>query len=552
MRTIIWRVSLILLLVSAGLLGGIVRPANAATTITDVGAPISNPVTDGQHVSWFDSQNNLHVMTIQNGGLTNQRIFPVKGNPVTNSLRADSGYAVWYNEEQGSNSGFYVYAINLVTGQQSFVDTGLYPAISGHQVAYLTASFSTIAVRDISTMSQSITLTQQANVNNNAVAFIVFDNNRLVWSTYYSAGHELYGYNVYTMQIGDKTPTLFKQGYGEPRSTDVDFHNGILVFSLGPEGPRMLVYNVQTGQQIPFTNTVNGEEHPTTDGRYIFYDGSWTYPETHVINLRGYDTQTNSYFDVAINRGVNVFATIRNGYLVWGQATSQMTNEYTLDSVQFSSITDTLPSARQPQTASTPDQNYFFQTGHTLSYGFKYFWEHGGGLPVFGFPLTQEFTELNPDNSQNYTVQYFERQRYEYHPEFKGTPYETELGRLGAADALQRNLYNRVPTAFTSAPKSSDPNCTYFPQTQHNVCGSFGAYWHTHGLEFGDVSVSFREAVALFGYPISEEFKDPDTGLMVQYFERARFEHQPQFAGTPNEVELGLLGQQVLQARGWQ
>jgi len=29
-------------------------------------------------------------------------------------------------------------------------------------------------------------------------------------------------------------------------------------------------------------------------------------------------------------------------------------------------------------------------------------------------------------------VQYFERQRFEYHPEYGGTRYEVLLGRLGA------------------------------------------------------------------------------------------------------------------------
>jgi hypothetical protein len=31
----------------------------------------------------------------------------------------------------------------------------------------------------------------------------------------------------------------------------------------------------------------------------------------------------------------------------------------------------------------------------------------------------------------------------------------------------------------------------------------------------------------------------------VQYFERNRFEHHPEFAGTPDEVQLGLLGSRL-------
>ncbi|HEU5424150.1 MAG TPA: murein L,D-transpeptidase, partial [Nitrolancea sp.] len=52
-------------------------------------------------------------------------------------------------------------------------------------------------------------------------------------------------------------------------------------------------------------------------------------------------------------------------------------------------------------------------------------------LAVFGYPISEEFQEQNPADGKMYTVQYFERARFEYHPEFKGTPYEVELGLLG-------------------------------------------------------------------------------------------------------------------------
>ena len=38
-----------------------------------------------------------------------------------------------------------------------------------------------------------------------------------------------------------------------------------------------------------------------------------------------------------------------------------------------------------------------------------------------------------------------------------------------------------------------------------------------------------------------------ENGYSVQYFERNRFEYHPEFAGTPNEVLLGLLGSEVAQ-----
>jgi len=71
-------------------------------------------------------------------------------------------------------------------------------------------------------------------------------------------------------------------------------------------------------------------------------------------------------------------------------------------------------------------------TGHTLRGTFLRYWQANGGLAVFGFPLTEEFTEVNAADGKPYTVQYFERNRFEYHPENAGTRYEVLLGLLGA------------------------------------------------------------------------------------------------------------------------
>ena len=43
---------------------------------------------------------------------------------------------------------------------------------------------------------------------------------------------------------------------------------------------------------------------------------------------------------------------------------------------------------------------FFPETGHSLSFGFKAFWEHNGGLAVFGYPLTDEFQEQSADDAR--------------------------------------------------------------------------------------------------------------------------------------------------------
>ncbi|MBX6341055.1 MAG: hypothetical protein IRY97_01245 [Thermomicrobiaceae bacterium] len=80
------------------------------------------------------------------------------------------------------------------------------------------------------------------------------------------------------------------------------------------------------------------------------------------------------------------------------------------------------------------------------------------------------------------------------------------------------------------------------------MCYGFRSYWRAHGLEFGDAGYSYRESLALFGYPISEEFQQ--NGVTVQYFERARFEWHPENP-DPYKVLLGLLGTDAVRAKGW-
>jgi hypothetical protein len=80
--------------------------------------------------------------------------------------------------------------------------------------------------------------------------------------------------------------------------------------------------------------------------------------------------------------------------------------------------------------ASTADTRFFSETGHSLSVGFKQFWEQHGGLPIFGYPISEAFPAQNPIDGQWYSVQYFERARFEYHP-YNSPEYQVELGLLG-------------------------------------------------------------------------------------------------------------------------
>ncbi|NJN19437.1 MAG: hypothetical protein HC822_25910, partial [Oscillochloris sp.] len=76
----------------------------------------------------------------------------------------------------------------------------------------------------------------------------------------------------------------------------------------------------------------------------------------------------------------------------------------------------------------------------------------------------------------------------------------------------------------------------YFPQTGHFLGGAFRSFWERNG------------GVAIFGYPITEEFYQNRDGRVAQYFERARFELD--VVGNVAFVNLGLIGREYLNVRG--
>lgn len=108
-------------------------------------------------------------------------------------------------------------------------------------------------------------------------------------------------------------------------------------------------------------------------------------------------------------------------------------------------------------------------------------------------------------------------------------------------DVFAQQITVLIPGVINPAAKSSDPSLTYFGQTSHNVPVVFANYWKANG------------GLSRFGYPLTEPYQEEsatDGGVyLTQYFERARFEHHPKYAGTKYEVELGLLGTETTVGR---
>ncbi|MBA3943605.1 MAG: hypothetical protein H0X37_03485 [Herpetosiphonaceae bacterium] len=171
---------------------------------------------------------------------------------------------------------------------------------------------------------------------------------------------------------------------------------------------------------------------------------------------------------------------------------------------------------------------FFPQTGHHISSPFLDYWQTNGGLDQFGLPLSGPLTESDPQTGAARVVQYFERNRMEYNPALRNTPFAVQIGRLGD------DYLRRMGVDWQTLPKQPDPpppECNYYAETGHRLCDPFKSYWEQHG------------GLPIYGLPLSEAFDE--QGHLVQYFERARFEWHPDKAGTPYEVELGLLGTQL-------
>ncbi len=158
--------------------------------------------------------------------------------------------------------------------------------------------------------------------------------------------------------------------------------------------------------------------------------------------------------------------------------------------------------------ATAAIQQFIAQNGASLSAG-----------DAVGNPFT--------DSASGVVGQYFAQAVVEYHPELAQTPYAVELARIGVASAAAQGLLDSTPFQPLPADTKPDENCLFVNATGHRLCNGFRAYWQSHGLDLGDSGTTYRESLALFGYPISEEFVDPDTGLVTQYFERTKLEYDP-------------------------
>ena len=148
--------------------------------------------------------------------------------------------------------------------------------------------------------------------------------------------------------------------------------------------------------------------------------------------------------------------------------------------------------------AQGPEPGYFPETGHNVQGDFLRFYNAvSDPLMLYGYPITDQF-----QRTDGLLVQYFQRARFEYHPELpEGQRVVlTDVGSQLYTPSIQLSISN--PFA-----------CLSFTETTFSVCFSFLDFYNKYGGELQ------------FGYPISPfEYHD---GIIVQYFQKARMEWRP-------------------------
>ncbi|PZS04625.1 MAG: hypothetical protein DLM69_01615 [Candidatus Chloroheliales bacterium] len=185
--------------------------------------------------------------------------------------------------------------------------------------------------------------------------------------------------------------------------------------------------------------------------------------------------------------------------------------------------------------AADANSRYFPETGHTVTQPFLTYWNTHGALAQQGYPITDDYQEVNDADGHTYRTQYFQRSRFEYHPEQANPLYQVLLGLLGT-EAFNAKYPGGLPPGTPTQVVPGGGSHT-FPDTGHTVTGLFLSYWQTHG------------GLAQQGFPITEayiETNDADGNQYItQYFQRARFEYHPEQSDPQYKVLLGLVGNEV-------
>ncbi|HSF82528.1 MAG TPA: hypothetical protein VLA49_14935 [Anaerolineales bacterium] len=160
-----------------------------------------------------------------------------------------------------------------------------------------------------------------------------------------------------------------------------------------------------------------------------------------------------------------------------------------------------IPTLAHSPSQQASDQRYFPATGHWVVDEFLALYDSvPDPATIFGNPITEAYQ----DSLGGRYLQYFERARFELFPD-NPAEFRVKISLLGEL------MYTAEPEL---KPSANLPACRVFVETSKQICYAFLDYFEANG------------GAAQFGYPISNfELRE---GLIVQYFQRARFEWHPE------------------------
>jgi beta propeller repeat protein len=478
---------------------------------SSIGLEQSSLRASGSLIVWEDSRNGLPDVYLFDLGDERERRVS-KTSAIRRQPSVSRSTIVWVNEDSAHERE--IRGVDLAEGIEfSISELGdvAAPAIDRHLVVWQQRvdGVWNIHATDISNKQQVRVTSESTNQ-----AYPQVSGSVIVWQ-----GHDGTSWNVYAhdLRSGDTRQLTDDAADDQYPAISGDF----VVFARSTENggpPEIVLYDL-----------TRDEEHAIVSGHFVMRPAIsgpivvWEDWRSGLPDVYAYDIEHDQMFAVARSQQAASPA-VSSDVVAWISG-----NDPRSQRVQTLLIQQRLPTdPQEPPAVPSPVSLYVQETQQFVSAGFKAYWQKHGGPRLLGYPLTTEFTETDPATGAEIIVQYFERVKMEYHPDAP-EEWRVRLARLGVEFRPEREIE-------LVEPFESSANRRYFPQTGHSLSHGFKRFWERYG------------GLELFGYPITEEMVE--NGRVVQYFERARFEFNPD-ADADMQVTLSLLGREALQRKGW-
>ncbi|MBX6753287.1 MAG: hypothetical protein IRY86_03570 [Thermorudis peleae] len=388
-------------------------------TITSAPAEVDQPAIDGDIVVWRQRINGTWQIFARR--LSDNQPMQLSSSDQNHGYPTISGTRIVWQEYQQDHWKLVLY--DLSTRTQTFLTQGSldeeYPHLAGDWLIFLRwqpqTSTPQLVLRNIQSHEERV-LSQD-----HFIGVATTDGKRVVWEDWRSGLAGIYAYDIEA-----------KQEFAIARSQDVTtpaVNPTTIAWIAGLPTGQSRVQAVALIQRLP-TDPQDPPAVPSPDRVY--------FPQTQHYVSAGFKAFWQAHgaeqiFGYPLSEEFTI-TDPATGEKVTVQYFERARLEYRADRPENERITIgrlgvelTQDRAFQPIAPfqSTSDRLYFPETGHSLAYGFKTFWETHGGLAIFGYPISEEFTE------NGHTVQYFERARFEYHPEASDPNARITLGLLG-------------------------------------------------------------------------------------------------------------------------